>query len=353
MDEYLEIRLDVFEHVSQRARVMKSLKVGELIGEVLKEFDDVPSESPERFALYLKGNKRPLAKEHTLIQADIQPQDELVFEYLRQGQDIREMLDPHQYAFLRDEETGRLYGIEWTPAIIGRPTNEAEHNIMLAVNLQVHPQGMTVSRKHAQIVFEDGNYYLETLTDSNPTTLNNKILAVDAMAKIHHNDVILFGKKVHMTFLLQSSISQKVMPQPGVVKSAPARAEPASAPRPVVVAPQQPAAANETRIGDLVVPHLRLFIEKATATAGQHLELSEFPAVIGRAHPLLSVEKEVSRNHLEVRYEAGQNTFFVVDLNSGNGSTLNGNRMVAGVPYAFQPGMRLELGPKLVLLFQG
>ena len=37
MDEYLEIRLDVFEHVGQRARVMKSLKVDELIDEVLKD----------------------------------------------------------------------------------------------------------------------------------------------------------------------------------------------------------------------------------------------------------------------------------------------------------------------------
>ena len=346
MDEYLEIRLDVFEHVGQRARVMKSLKVDELIHEVLKEFVVVPSESPERFALYLKGNKRPLAKEHTLIQADIQPQDELVFEYVRQ--DIREMLEPHQYAFLRDDETGRLYGIEWTPAIIGRPTNEAEHNIMLAVNLQVHPQGMTVSRKHAQIVFVDGNYYLEILTDSNPTTLNNKILSVQTRAKIQHDDVILFGKKVKMTFLLQSAISQKVTPQPGSVR---ARAEPVSTPRPAVVA-SPPAAANETRIGP-VVPSLRLFIEKATATAGQRIELSEYPAVIGRGHPLLSVEKEVSRNHLEVRFDPAQEAFFAVDLSSGNGSVLNGNRMVPGTPYLLKPEMRLELGPKVVLVCQG
>lgn len=349
MDEYIEIRLDVFEHVGQRARVMKSLKVGELIDEVLKEFDDVPSESPERFALYLKGNKRPLAKEHTLIQADIQPQDELVFEYVRQ--DIREMLEPQQYAFLRDEETGRLYGIEWTPAIIGRPTNEAEHNIMLAVNLQVHPQGMTVSRKHAQIVLVDGNYYLEILTDSNPTTLNNKILSVQTMAKIHHDDVILFGKKVKMTFLQQSAILQKVTPHPGSVKPVRARVEPVSTPRPAVIA-SPPAAANETRIG-LVVPSLHLFIEKATATAGQRIELSEYPAVIGRGHPLLSVEKEVSRNHLEVRYDPAQDAFFVVDLSSGNGSVLNGNRMTPGTPYIFKPEMRLELGPKVVLVCQG
>jgi pSer/pThr/pTyr-binding forkhead associated (FHA) protein len=56
---------------------------------------------------------------------------------------------------------------------------------------------------------------------------------------------------------------------------------------------------------------------------------------------------------LEIRFDATQAAFFVVDLNSGNGSVLNGNRMIAGVPYAFQPGMRLELGPKAVLLFQG
>lgn len=340
MDEYLEIRLDVFEHVGQRARVMKSLKVGELIGEILKEFDDVPSESPERFALYLKGNKRPLAKEHTLIQADIQPQDELIFEYLRQGQDIREMLDPSQYAFLRDEETGRLYGIEWTPAIVGRPTNEAEHNIMLAVNLQVHPQGMTVSRKHAQLTFEDGHYYLEALTDSNPTIVNKRVIPLGKKKELQDADLLFFGKRVRMVFTKKSFVLNPVAP---ITSSRTVSQENTY---------EQPASSRDIALTltDEEVLTLQLFIEKSTSTTGEIIELKHFPVNLGRSDPILNTEKEISRQHLQVIYETSLGQFQVVDLKSRNGTFLDGIRLESETPYAIKAGMRLQLGPNVVLV---
>jgi hypothetical protein len=93
-----------------------------------------------------------------MIQLDIQPQDELVLGYVQQT--LRQMLDPSQYAVLQDEATGKEFDIQWQPALIGRPNNEVDHNIMLAANLLLLPNGMTVSRSHAQITFSNGRYYI-------------------------------------------------------------------------------------------------------------------------------------------------------------------------------------------------
>ena len=41
MDDYIEVKIDVFEHTAQRARLRKSLKVSGLIDEIFKEFDDI------------------------------------------------------------------------------------------------------------------------------------------------------------------------------------------------------------------------------------------------------------------------------------------------------------------------
>ena len=144
MDDYIEVKIDVFEHVSQRASLRKSLTVTALIGEILKEFDDISADSPGKYAVFLKGTDHPLDANSTLVQLDIQPQDELVFNYGKQTN--RQMLDPKYYAALRDESQNRMYEITWQPAIIGRPTNDADHNIMLAVNLQLHPK--EIGRAH-------------------------------------------------------------------------------------------------------------------------------------------------------------------------------------------------------------
>jgi hypothetical protein len=84
MDDYIDVKIDVFEHTDQRARVRKGLTVNDLIAEILREFDDIVADSPEKYAIYLKGFDHPLKPVETLAQLDIQPQDELVFDYVRQ-----------------------------------------------------------------------------------------------------------------------------------------------------------------------------------------------------------------------------------------------------------------------------
>ena len=167
MDDYIDVKIDVFEHTGQRARLRRSLTVHALIEEILREFDDITADSPEKYAIYLKGFDHPLKPIGTLAELDIQPQDELVFDYVRQT--IRRMLDVQNYAILREESTGKEFDIQWQPAVIGRPSTDVDHNIILAVNVQLLPDGKTISRRHAQITFAEGRYFIEPLAEQNPS----------------------------------------------------------------------------------------------------------------------------------------------------------------------------------------
>ncbi len=343
MEEYIEIRLDIFDRQGQRAQVLKTLRLGELIEEILKEFDDIPADSPERYALYLKGSKKSLPREQTLEKADIQPQDELTLAYANRD-DLREMLDAGRIK-LRDEETDREYALDWTPALIGRPTNSAEHNMLLAVNFQNHPNGMSISRRHAQISMKDGKYYLESLTPTNPTILNKKVLAPGQKAELRHKDTLFFGKNVKMTFLMQPTVedAQQHLHPASFLETQSGKSEPVFG---SLTSGRQDE--NVTMMGE-ALPGLHLFIEKAAAASGT-LTIDTFPAILGRSHPLLLGEKEVSRQHVEFRYNPDLKQAQVIDLNSANGSFLNGTRLTPQAPYVINSGMRLQLGPNVILV---
>jgi pSer/pThr/pTyr-binding forkhead associated (FHA) protein len=364
MDEYIDVKLDIFEHVGQRIRLRKSLTISGLIEEILREFDDIAADAPEKYAVFLKGMDRPLNASSTMEQLDLQPQDELVFEYVHQN--IRRMLTPENYAFLRDEANQRVYDIQWQPAIIGRPTNEAEHNIMLAVNLQLHPKGLTVSRKHAEITFADGHYYLEPLAENNPVAVNDKLIPFGTRRELKNGDKIILGRNdLPLTFLTQSAAS--AAQKPAVSHPVPSQPKPAPLPQPAAPervaqpTPVQPGPlpvaeddGNKTRLGDESAPISRLVIERSSTPeqTGQQWLLTTYPSQIGRNLPLLQNEKDVSRAHLEVNYNLATRKFLIMDLNSQNGVFLEGLRLAPQQPIEIKPGMKIGLGANVVLRFE-
>jgi pSer/pThr/pTyr-binding forkhead associated (FHA) protein len=355
MDEFIDVKIDVFEHTGQRARLRKTLTVSALVDEILKEFDDITADAPEKYAVYLKGNERPLAASETLTQLDIQPQDELVFDYVRQT--IRKMLEPHQYATLREEATGKTYDIQWQPAIIGRPTNEVDHNIMLAVNVQSLTTGKTISRKHAQITFAEGRYYIEPLAENNPVFLGGKEVPLNTRREIKNGDKLLFGhNKVSMLFTTQ---------KPEVLSAHVARSQPVSAPpvpaslpqpmrEPVSVSPSPalpPGDVDKTYLAPEGVKIAYLFIEQTdqAGNLGQRIEILTYPYVLGRDLLALNGEIEVSRRHAEVNFNPATQTFTITDLQSRNGVLLDGALIEPNRPYEIRQGTRIGLGLKVVL----
>jgi len=363
MDEYTEIKLDIFEHLGQRARLRSTLTARELIEEILREFDDITSESPDQYALFLKGTDRPLQAGLTLAQLDIQPQDQLVLEYARQS--LRRMISPENHVSLHDEVNGRSYEILWQPAIIGRPTNEAEHNIMLAVNLQLHPKGLTVSRKHAEITFSGGHYFIEPMAENNPVTLNDKTLAFHTKRELKHGDKINIGRS---SLPLVFNLTPVIAPQPHRHTTSTAMEKPAqvSSPKPAATIPMsKPTPASLIRKpdnnGEMTQLEgdgkraARLVIERSSDAnqAELGLELTSFPMIIGRDLPLLKEEKDVSRQHMEITYDPGSRKYYVTDRKSTNGVFLEGTRIEPNLSYEIQTGARIGLGATLILRFEG
>jgi pSer/pThr/pTyr-binding forkhead associated (FHA) protein len=354
MSDYIDVKIDVFEHADQRARVLDSLTPAGLIQEILKEFDDITADAPEKYAIYLKGMDRPLNANYTMTQLDIQPQDELVFDYVRKT--IRQMLPPSQYAILREDSTGKTFDIQWQPAVIGRPTNEVDHDITLAVNVQLIPNGMTISRKHAQITYSDGKYYIEMLAENNLLILNGKEMVLNSRKEIKNGDVLLAGRnKVPFTFIAQQASkaatreprSQPIPP----VAAQPMPSQPPSM-HPAPPPPSVPAGNFEGTLigmGESVASYLVIEQASTKEQAGQRIDITAYPFTLGRAIPILSVEQEVSRRHAEVNFDPQTKMFTLTDLKSTNGVTLDGKKIEPSRPYEIRAGMRIGLGKVVIV----
>lgn len=346
MDEYIDVKIDVFENPGQHARVRKTLTARDLIQEILKDFDDIPADSPGKYAIYLKGDDRPLKPDATLLQLDIQPQDELVFDYVRQT--LRRMFKPEQTVWLREEATGTVFPLEWQPAVIGRPTNEADHNLTLAVNVQSLPTGMTISRRHAQVTLSEGRYFIEALAENNPAWLNGKEIPVHARREIKNVDKLVLGRSNATFTFFTHPPTESTLPR----ERADRTPLPASLPRsstpvkPLASSPAQPVSTSARPA---------LVVEQASqpANLGQRLQLLHFPFLLGRDLPQLLGEADVSRRHAEINFDPSAQKFTVTDLGSTNGTFLESGAIPPNLPCDLPLGSRLRLGPNVVLRLDG
>lgn len=172
---YLNLTIDVFEKVRQRARALPTLTPPELVEAILREFAsdlEYLSERTDDYQLVRDGS-------NSLLQ-DEQP----IGNQLRDGDGLTLVernppqppgaTAPTSHLYLRDTAAGKLYKLHWLPAIIGRPDEKKAHNALLAVDLSAYATGLRVSRRHAQIIEEKGQYVLESLTRNNPTIVERE-----------------------------------------------------------------------------------------------------------------------------------------------------------------------------------
>ncbi|MAT42813.1 MAG: hypothetical protein CL609_10755 [Anaerolineaceae bacterium] len=203
MIEYLDLVFDIFDQTGQKAKVNKNLTISELMDEIIKEFDDLNNDHSVEYALFLKGNPKPLDKQKSLESLNIQMFDELVFQYASgTPRDVIEVKE-NCNAYVLVESLNENIKIEWQPAIIGRPDNDPTHNKLLAINLQSAANGMSVSRKHAQILEEDHHYFIEPLSTYNPTYLNDETLPIEGKRELFNNDLLFISKaRIKLVFTI-------------------------------------------------------------------------------------------------------------------------------------------------------
>ncbi|MBX3084719.1 MAG: FHA domain-containing protein [Anaerolineae bacterium] len=185
----LTIKSDLFDTPEgEEASVRENLPIRTLISEICKEFE-LPEGS---YTLRQEGGKA-LEPDKTLEQVNVRMGAVLVFSRERRSvrrptqlvaasgavnltgaPRSRAMITSSNHALLKDSTTGDVYEIMWQPAIIGRPdaNNPASADI-LAVNLGKNAAAQTVSRQHARITELDGQYFLESMSERNPTYLND------------------------------------------------------------------------------------------------------------------------------------------------------------------------------------
>ncbi|MGD0003962.1 MAG: FHA domain-containing protein [Anaerolineaceae bacterium] len=313
--EYLDLIIDVFDNTGQRARVKKALTAGELVGEVLREFDDLDQKAPEAYALFLRGEEKPLERGLNMEQLNIQDHDELVFKHSMPSERQASAAGAKQY-YLVEVKGGTRHEIRWQPAIIGRPDNDPAHNELLAVNLQNSPGGMSISRRHAQVTFESEQYFLEPLSATNPTFLNDAPLPTQTRALLKMGDHIFLGtSRIELVFTAEDS--QKV-------------------------------AAVRRLVARLVVTF------SPGEAAGGVYPVSKIPFTLGRKDCDLTLPGDmgISRRHALLGYNEKGGIYTLADLGGVNGTQVNGVPLQANQPVPLSGGEEIQLGPETKLRFE-
>lgn len=369
MDEYVELSIDVFDVAGQKAKVRRTLTVRSLIDEILREFDDLDRRTPDVYGIFMKGASKAVAREQTMIQLDLQNQDELVFKYLRQS--VRRMIVGAPPAYLREESSDRHYDILWQGAIIGRPDADPVHSELLAVNLETYPNGQRVSRRHAQILEEGGEYYVESLSQSNPTFLNSETNPITERRLLRNGDRIRIGNKLFTLTFLHKTFAAGIPPVPVQAAAVPrpsakpptarveepfleattpvAQSAPASPATPVV-----PPASATIAVTNMPLARLQVRTSIDTANQGKVVEITQTPFTMGRENCDLSLrgDRKISRTHATIMYDFSSGIFYLTDLESSNGTWLDGNRLPPNTPRKLYPGATISLGPDSLLMFE-
>ena len=202
MERYiLTISSDLFDdEAEQEASVRKNVTIRTLVEEIRQEFNLLEGSYVVRF----KDAEQGLAGDQTLEELGVQTGSELVFERERMRLSQQIIARGGQYfqgiagarrMVVREAASDQTFPIRWQPAIIGRPNARAPQSAeALAVNLGPLPEGRTVSRQHAQITEHRGRYYVEALSDKNPTFLNDQELTVGEKRALDAGDTIRVGK---------------------------------------------------------------------------------------------------------------------------------------------------------------
>lgn len=81
--------------------------------------------------------------------------------------------------------------------------------------------------------------------------------------------------------------------------------------------------------------------------------LAEYPYIIGRTEGKLIIpDANVSRKHAQISYNEVSRSFYITDLNSSNGTRLNGQALAPGQPTQLVHGSTINLGPNVILRFE-
>ncbi|GJM40891.1 MAG: hypothetical protein DHS20C20_11730 [Ardenticatenaceae bacterium] len=205
----LDLRIDVFEKSAQWAKPLPNLKPPDLVAAILQEFQELEylSDSAADYRLAQAENGE------MVLQDDVPLHQQVINETNLKLLEVERPLPsgtqrPSQAAYLRDVANGKVYKLQWLPAIIGRPDKNQPHDDRITVDLEAYEMGLRVSRRHAQVTEENGRFFIESLS-RNPTTVKNEAGVVEevkaAKRPLQHGDLIqLERSNIALKFIVRS-----------------------------------------------------------------------------------------------------------------------------------------------------
>lgn len=208
----LDLTIDVFEEKGQRAWPLAELTPAELIAAILEEFRELEylSDDPADYLLRKRADGEALEEEaqirHQLLGGD----GDLVL--VEREQPLpRRAQRPSRPIYLRELSSGRVYKLDWIPAIIGRPDAKQPHDDWVAVNLEMYKMGLRVSRRHAQITEQNGRFFVQSMS-RNPTTLKTGEETRPVMPEpqmLHNGDLIQLDRSdITLKFIIRPDSTQ-------------------------------------------------------------------------------------------------------------------------------------------------
>ncbi len=220
---------------------------------------------------------------------------------------------------------GREYAIAGSSLVFGR---DATCDVVVS--------GKDVSRRHAEIV-QTPKGYLVVDSSTNGTFVNEA--RVEGQRLLARADVIRIGDE---NFRFYADAAQQAAPNP---KPGPTASPPPAAPQ----APSSPAAPPKPAPapvggggGGGGAPVLGNFLVRSGALKGQRLVVKTPVANIGRAdyNDLVIPDESVSTTHAKLQRREG--VWVLVDLDSTNGTFVDGDRVKGESPLA--PGATVRFG---------
>lgn len=182
----------------RRANVRGNLQVANLIATIQDKFN-----LDGNFELRLRGQGYSLNPNAPLDQVGVGEGAELVctrlveatgtLEAIRQGNRLRFSKKFRRVALI--EESRRIeYDLVWQPAIVGRKDRKnPSNNRLLSVDLEDAENSPSVSRHHAAITEQGGQFYIESVNERNLTILNGSKIRPGAKHPLPTGSVVQVG----------------------------------------------------------------------------------------------------------------------------------------------------------------
>jgi len=83
------------------------------------------------------------------------------------------------------------------------------------------------------------------------------------------------------------------------------------------------------------------------------VKIDNYPFIVGRSEGNLNIgAPSVSRRHCQISYDPNSRTYYISDLSSSNGTSLNGQRLTPMQPAQLSNGATINVGPHVTIRFE-